>query len=267
MRVTLRAAALCLFAACGSDPPPPLGAITAMTFNVASDTVRDPIAGPNMAGQVARANPDFAALQECIDCAGFVARLPPQYALATLDVPDAVAYDTTRWVVVEDGLIILGTNDDGWGRRDAAYARFRDLATGGVVDVYSTHWCVTIRAPNDACDVARHGEYAAALLDSVAARGAAAILGGDFNVFDGFESSRAVQQLLDGGLTDALRAVSADPTPTFIGNSWAPPGRIDYLFATSPVAVSAARIDTSVPLGAGSDHRPVIATLSFDRDL
>lgn len=187
-----RAAALCLLAACGSDEPAPARPITVVTFNVAGDTLRDPIAGPTMALQVARANPDFAALQECVGCTDFVALLPPHYALAPLDGAVTIAYDASRWEPLDTGLLILGDNDDGWGRRDAVYTR-----------------------------------------------------------------------LLDGGLVDVLRAVSTDPTPTFQGNSWAPPGRIDYLFAASPLHVSSAIIDSSAPLNTGSDHRPVIATLSF----
>lgn len=84
-------------------------------------------------------------------------------------------------------------------------------------------------------------------------------LGGDFNVFDGFETGPVITRLVEGGLVDTLRTVTDEAVLTFEGNTWAPSGRIDYLFATAPLDVTAAAVATD----SASDHRPVSATLAF----
>ncbi len=236
-----------------------------MSFNVhGADTIDDPIAGPNMAAQVEAMTPDFVSLQECVECEDFVALLPARYALAGVRGGDSVAYDADRWSPTEEGYIILGSNDDGWGERRAVWVRFEPVIGGGVVDVYSTHWCATIRDTDDPCDVERHLAYGDLILDSIADRGVAAIVGGDFNVFDGFEQSEAVRHLVDGGLVDLLREVSDESVTTFQGNTWAPAGRIDYVFATARVVATAASVDESLDADAGSDHNPVATTFSFE---
>jgi endonuclease/exonuclease/phosphatase family metal-dependent hydrolase len=97
------------------------------------------------------------------------------------------------------------------------------------------------------------------MLDDITHRDAPVVLGGDLNVFDGFEDDPALRLLIDSGLVDTLREVSDADVTTFEGNTWAPAGRIDYVLATAPVDVLAA----SVAEDSASDHRPVSATLSF----
>jgi endonuclease/exonuclease/phosphatase family metal-dependent hydrolase len=267
----MRLAAPCLLAAvaasacAGEAPagPPPPTAIRALTLNVhGSEVVADPVRGPALAAEIDELRPDFAMLQECVDCALLLPHLPARYGLvAADDSPIAILYDQSAWSLTDSDVLVLGDNDDGWGRREARWAEFEPWQVDGTVRVYSTHWCVTIRTPDDACDVARQLGYGAAITDDIARRGAASIVGGDLNVFDGFEDGEVVEALRARGLVDTLREVTAEPVITFEGNDWAPAGRIDYVFATAPVDVTEAAVAaTSV-----SDHRAVTATVLLRR--
>jgi endonuclease/exonuclease/phosphatase family metal-dependent hydrolase len=125
-----------------------------------------------------------------------------------------------------------------------------------------------VRSTEDACDVDRHLDYAALVTEHIAEREVAeapVLLGGDLNVFDGFEEGPVIADLVGSGLVDVFRV--AEPTAdgtTFEGNDWAPAGRIDYVFATAPVDVLDAAIDRdAVPTGEGSDHYAVYASVEF----
>lgn len=157
----------------------------------------------------------------------------------------------------------LGDNDDGWGERVAHWARLYERSTGAPLDVYSTHFCVPIRRDDDACDEVRQLDYLAAILRHMDHRVSPAVpvvLSGDLNLFVGFADSDAIRVVLAAGLLDAFAGASPeDAGPTFLGNHWAPPGRIDYIFASAPVTLSEACL-----LGdGGSDHVALFAELAF----
>jgi hypothetical protein len=250
-------------AGCGGEPEPepvlPVPALGALSFNLhGSDTITDPIAGPALADEIAALDPDVASLQECVSCETLLDLLPVKYALVPGEEPIAILYDTSRWELLDHGTIVLGDNDDGWGRREARWAEFAD-EDGGRVFVYSTHWCVPIRNDDDPCTVDRQIEYGEEILDHVAGHGTPSVIGGDFNVFDGFEDGPVVEFLVANGLIDTLREVTAESVVTYEGSPSFPPGRIDYLFTTGPVIVTAAAVATD----SASDHRPVSATVEF----
>jgi endonuclease/exonuclease/phosphatase family metal-dependent hydrolase len=253
-----------LAAAAGCEPPPseppPLAeplTLSVVSYNVANATGD---AAELVADQLATMAPDFAAVQECGSCSSIAG----DYALIAGRAGVALLYDDDSWQRLAHGVISLGNNDDGWGERVALWGQFANRHSGGQLTIYSTHWCVPIRADDDACDDARQMEYADRLLATVPGR---AVVAGDLNVFDGFEDGEVIARLRGAGLVDAYRV--AEPSAggdTFTGNDWAPPGRIDYIFATPPVEVIDAYIDRdSLPAGAGSDHYPVFAALRFVR--
>jgi endonuclease/exonuclease/phosphatase family metal-dependent hydrolase len=255
--------------ACRTDragTPPPVGSITAVSFNVGGQhTILDPSAGAAIARQLAAAEPDFAALQECVGCRDLTARLPARLRLIGDDGAVTILYDAGRWDVADTGVLVLG-DDDGWGQREARWAGFVERGSGGRVDVYSTHWCVTIRNADDACDVQRQVAYAEQIRAHLAERRTShVIVAGDLNVFEGFEDAAALGVLLDAGLVDVFRAAGVEPRATFRGNGWAPAGRVDYVLASRTATVHAAAIGALDPTGAGSDHHPVTAALSFSR--
>lgn len=266
LHVVRLTALLLVLGACSAEPrelglEPVTDPVSAMTFNLAN-RLGEPPAGDAIAAHIADAGADFVAVQEANDGQWLVDRLPARYALT--DLPEAgvgLIYDATRWELREHGRIALGDNDDGWGPRYAAWGLFAEGGERGIA-VYSTHWCVTIRRPDDACDFARQLDYADHILD-VIDPGLPAVVAGDFNVFDDFEDGPVVSYMTEAGLIDAYRAMNptGDAT-TFIGNDWAPSGRIDYLFATEPVEVLAAEIRSTAGEDA-SDHYAVTATLAF----
>jgi exonuclease III len=259
--------AAALFAACGSDPPGasgPVGRVSLGQYNIAQ-------CGPDTCGAAAAwmagAAPDFLTLQECASCDWLIAGLAGGgYALsAPARAGIALAYDSSRWALDDAGDVLLGDDDDGWGERVARWGRFLDRSTGAALVVYSTHFCVPIRSPDDDCTEARQLDYAAALVDDLGGRtadGEPAVVGGDLNVFDGFEDGRVIAYLVEArGLIDLYRQLHPDGEAiTFEGNSWAPPGRLDYVFATAPVDVLAARIDSDAD---GSDHSPVFVVVGY----
>ncbi|HUS63718.1 MAG TPA: endonuclease/exonuclease/phosphatase family protein [Kofleriaceae bacterium] len=265
--------AVLLLVAAACEAPPDGGwngePVTArvMTLNVAGGRtlVDDLRRGENLADLLAGAGADVIALQECAPCDELAALLPPELALvAPADDGVALLHDAARWDVLDTDLVTLGDGDDGWGPRHARRARLEHRATGFVIDAYSTHYCVTIRRPDDACTVERQLHYTEQLLGEIAARHPPAVLAGDLNVFDGFARGRVIARLRSAGLTDALAAAhpdTADDAVTFHGNSWAPPGRVDYIFTPADVVVLDAAIDDSLPPGDGSDHDAVAADL------
>ncbi len=273
MRLALAATLAALVAGC---EPPPVGgwngdpvAARAMTLNVAGGRtlVDDTWRGENLAALIERAGADVVAVQECAPCDELAALLPPELQLvAPADDGIALFHDASRWDVLDTDLLTLGVDDDGWGPRHARRARLEHRETGFVIDAYSTHYCVTIRRDDDACTEARQLEYTERLLAEIASRQPPAMLAGDLNVFDGFADGRVVARLREAGLTDAFATAHPDAAGdavTFHGNSWAPPGRVDYVFTAPDVVVTGAAIDDSIPPGDGSDHDAVTADLLF----
>jgi endonuclease/exonuclease/phosphatase family metal-dependent hydrolase len=244
-----------------SDPPgpPPSSPITTATFNTAGPMIDDPVAGPAIANQLAAIQPDFAEIEEC-ECDSLLAKLPAGYALVSGSESSEVGilYASDRWEQLDHGVLQFG-DDDGWGPRLARWARMGDRNSDAEIYVYATHLCVPIRTDDDRCDTDRQLGYAKRIADDMASRAQAAVLGGDLNVFDGFEHGPVISYLRDAGLVDTLRAITPDDVSTFEGNDWAPPGRIDYVFASQPVTVLAATVATDF----ASDHRAVSATLLF----
>jgi endonuclease/exonuclease/phosphatase (EEP) superfamily protein YafD len=237
----------------------PAGAVTLVTYNLAQ--IADGSAAAEAAAGLADARPDFLALEECVGCDAWLAS---DFAVTAPRAGVALGYDGSRWSISEAGILSLGVNDDGWGERVAAWGLFSSPDDSESIYVYATHWCVTIRTPDDACTVDRQVEYATALMAHLEDRSLPhlpVLIAGDFNVFDGFEAGRVISYLEEHGLTDLYRVANPEAEgTTFVGNSWAPPGRLDYIFATAPVDVVDARVD---PAADASDHFPVIATVEF----
>jgi endonuclease/exonuclease/phosphatase family metal-dependent hydrolase len=240
--------------------------LTTMTYNLANASGQTQ---ENLAGHIASIAPDFVAVQECGDCEELIGRLPSRYALSASPRSGVTTvYDSSTWKSTDEDFFRLGLNDDGWGERVLQWARFEHLDTGHCVNVFSTHWCVSVRSPDDACNVERQLAYTSdtlSILDSHSSERAPAILAGDFNVFDDFENGRVVEELA-GSLRDVYRAhMPAGDATTFQGNEWAPAGRIDYIFASEPVEVLDSYIDKETLEGkAASDHYPVIGQLRFE---
>ncbi|MCA9677223.1 MAG: endonuclease/exonuclease/phosphatase family protein [Myxococcales bacterium] len=242
-------------------PAQPIASLTVTTFNVAGDAaLADPRVARAITVELVGLAPDVALLQECAACERVLATLPAPYALFHRAGSElAFVYDASRWDVVADGALRLGNDDDGWGRREARWIELLSRDDDAPVVAYSTHFCVPIRSADDPCDTDRQLAYARRVVAQLGRRDVPVVLGGDLNVFDGFAAGPVVAALEAGGLVDPLRAVDAAATATFEGNAWAPPGRLDYLFATPPVEVLAASIATA----SASDHLPVTATLAF----
>lgn len=241
----------------------PSSPLVAVSYNLANLTgaQREPLVA-----QLRELSPDFAALQECADCGELVSALGERYRMAAnASHGVAILYDESRWGLGATGELELGENDDGWGRRIARWARFADLESGASLYVYSTHWCVPIRSPDDRCDEARQLEYADTIIRDIFEHDKTpAVFAGDLNVFEDFERGEVVRSLIDAGLVDVFREAKPEADGTTFFGEGAPSGRLDYIFATPAVEVSSAFIDRdAVPEGEGSDHHAVVGEVAF----
>ncbi len=255
--------------ACSGDDGPPEGPrpqseVRILEYNTKGHRTlgSEPMLSANIAAQVAQIAPALIAFSECAPCQALVDQLPG-YDLVTGDRAGVTAaYDGSLWRAGEHGFLTLGGNDDGWGERVALWVEFEEIASGAPLLFYSTHWCVTVRRPDDACDAARHVEYAQRILDDAAQRAAEAtptVVAGDLNASEGRGGDVAPAAFAEAGYVDALRAIQPDgEIVTLDGGE-----RVDYIFASAPVAVVDAYVDESVPFELASDHRPVIAMFAF----
>jgi endonuclease/exonuclease/phosphatase family metal-dependent hydrolase len=245
-------------------PPAQPVATSVMTYNTYS--LPEGSEREQVALHVGRAHPDFVATQECGDCAWLVEQVPAYSWIASPRIEVSLLYLAARWTLLDQGQILLGDNDDGWGPRYAVFGRFVD-GDGAPVDVYSTHFCVTVRRENDACDADRQLEYVDKIISHLSQRPdpeVPFVVAGDLNVFDGFEHGVVIQRFREAGLADAYRV--ANPVgdgETFEGSSWAPAGRIDYIFTSQPVLVTSGAVIDDDAEALGSDHDPVQVEVSL----
>jgi endonuclease/exonuclease/phosphatase family metal-dependent hydrolase len=266
-----------LLIGCGGEEDiervPPVGNITAGAYNVQGGTILSP-GNPKLASiaaQIAALAPTVLGVSECTDCELLLDNLPDRYDLvAPARAGVSAFYDASRWRLDGQAFITLGENDDGFGERVALRAELTELGSGGRLLFYSTHWCVVSAHTDDACDVDRLAEYADAVVADIRqhGNGGASLLAGDLNVIDGEEDVQAddavLERLGESGLVDVARVIDpAGELHTYHANGQARAFRLDYIFASDPVEVLGAGIDQTVPVGAGSDHFPVIATVRF----
>jgi endonuclease/exonuclease/phosphatase family metal-dependent hydrolase len=254
-------------AGCGltgdSGPPPRPGEpVRVVEYNVKAVVTFDvePDRSERIAAQVAGFAPALMAFSECAPCAQLIDQMPGTHALVTGDRDGvAAAYDPSLWRAGDHGFLTLGGNDDGWGERVALWVELEEIATGAPILFYSTHWCVSHRRPDDACDLDRQLEYAHKIIDHAAgrARSIPVIVAGDFNVREGPESDAIIGAFVEAGFVDTLRAVHPTGDLITLDGGF----RVDYVLASDPVDVLDAFVDQTVPFQLGSDHWPVVSTV------
>ncbi len=259
-----------LIAGCTDSPPnniysPQLAATAVASFNLAnlaSIGARD-----EATRLITSHNAEIIAVQECRDCVSWVKELGIDYVLAGPETPGGVGiiFDSARFESIDGGQLLLGDNDDGWGERYARWELLSDIGSSDELLIYSTHFCVPIRTDTDRCTPARQLDYLDKILDHREFGFHSAlptIIAGDFNAFGGFAASDIVATIKGNGYIETYQQAGSTPAPpTFQGNDWAPPGRIDFIFATTPATVIAASITT--PIDTDLDHAMVSATVSF----
>ena len=247
------------------EGPRPESAVRVLEYNTKAHRTlgSQPELSANIAAQIIDNAPALIAFSECAPCQALVDQLPG-YRLATGDRAGVTAaYDPALWRAGDSGFLTLGGNDDGWGERVALWVELEEAASGAPLLFYSTHWCVTVRNPDDACDDALHLDYARRILDDADQRAAPStpvVIAGDLNAFEGRRGGDAVASAFAAaGYIDALRTIQPEGTIVTLDGG----ERVDYVFASSPVDVVDAYVDESVPHDLASDHRPVIATFAF----
>ncbi len=257
-------------AACGSSAatddgprPRPQSAVQVVEYNALAQVTlgSEPERSGVIAARMTEIAPDIIGFSECSGCQALIDQMPDNYALVTEDRAGVTAaYDRSLWRVSDHGFFTLGVNDDGWGERVALWVELEEIASGAPLLFYSMHWCVTDRTPDDACDLARHLEYADRVIVDTRRRSAAlpTIVTGDLNAPETTEEA-VPRAFTEAGYVDAVRAVQ--PTGAIVTHVYG--GRVDYVFASSPAEVVEAYVDESLPFEVASDHFPVVATFEF----
>jgi endonuclease/exonuclease/phosphatase family metal-dependent hydrolase len=215
----------------------------------------------NIFAHIDSVSPDLLGTQELDGHADWlISSLSSPYALAGgQEHGVGILYRTDLWTLDDTGTSNL-TEMDEWGQRIVRWAHLIHKDTNQGVYFFNTHFCVCSKEmlEGSARTVAQSIHERVHSADPV-------VLTGDFNVFDGFENSLAVQFFKGGSdspisLLDSYRV----PHPEGAVSTYGAAGKIDYVFVTQDLTVNAATIeDTAVPDGQGSDHDAVTATLSY----
>jgi len=261
---------LVALSACAEDPerlagPRPQAPVRVMEYNARGHTTlgSDPARGGRVAALVSEVAPALIGLSECEPCQQLFDQMDASYELVTDGrVGVTAAYDPSLWRANDHGFLTLGQNDDGWGERVALWVEMEELASGAPLLLYSTHWCVPTRNPDDGCDLARHLEYAEQILKDARERasdGVPVLITGDFNVVEDRDEDEVLRAFAGAGYVDALRAIHPDEEIITLDGGF----RVDYVYGLQPVEVIEAYVDDSIPFDLGSDHWPIISTLEF----
>lgn len=291
-RLALVAIATSSFAACGGDDAPREVSLKAMTFNVLCSFCKPAEYGawadrvPAFADILERHDPDLFGLQELTFPAevdqilalksGYAAvylRNVPSGPLNLDDYPDAtIFYRTSRFELRDQGNFWLSpTPDEPWSTgfaegaqlpRLVTWAKLRELGSGRDLLFVTTHF--DNNAPSQ-------DKSAPLLLERTAAAAGTlpTIVVGDFN---SEPTTSAYQTLVSGAyrltnVFDLAQTWSVDtnqqPAPDYDLDS-----RIDHLFVAGDGAWQSEQwtVDLHVygdPARYPSDHRPMIATLTF----
>ncbi len=247
----------------GEPRPRPQSAVRVVEYNALAQVTlgSEPERSALIADRLSEIAPAIIGFSECEGCQGLIDQMPENYELVTeARAGVTAAYDRSLWRVSDHGFFTLGVNHDGWGERVALWVELEEIASGAPLLFYSMHWCVTDRGPDDACDLARHLEYADRVIADSRRRSASLpiVVTGDLNAPETSEGAVA-RAFTDAGYVDAVRAVQ--PSGAIVTHVYG--GRVDYVFGSSPVEVVEAYVDDSLPFELASDHWPVVATFEF----
>lgn len=244
--------------ATGGGDGGPTATLLAMSYNLYgwNALTQNPWKGENIVEQIRGYSPDILGFQEAENKAGdLAASLGDTHSVAgTPSAGVALLYRSSVLTLDESGSGNL-TEQDQWGQRVYHFAHYKEKTTGRGFYHFNTHFCV--------CSADQLLGSAKTIVDAIVARKSISdpvILTGDFNVFDGFENSKAVQYFKGGlgsplTLVDSFRAVHPDDNGATFGAA----GKIDYVFLSSALTATEAGIDRTMPDGQGSDHYPIWA--------
>jgi len=217
--------------------------------------IQNPWKAENMYKAIRMSKPDLLGAQEVENKAGEVAaNIGEDYRVAgDSSAGHAIIYRNSAFTLDEWGVEDLEEQDQ-WGRRTMEWAQFTLKKYNLQIDHFNTHLCV--------CSADDLLKSAKTIADSIAALrrpSSLVILTGDFNVFDGFEHSKAIQYLTGQlGSTpvlmmDTFRKVNNDSVD---GTTFPGAGKIDYILTEVDFAVTDAWIDRH-NYGEASDHLPI----------
>jgi endonuclease/exonuclease/phosphatase family metal-dependent hydrolase len=182
------------------------------------------------------------------------------FAVAAAHAGHAIFYRSQLFVVEAEGFFDIDEQDQ-WGLRRLAWARFRNKANGESFLHFNSHWCVCGEASlfSTARSVAQWIQSVRSQQDDLPA-----MLTGDFNVFANCENSKAIRYLkgetVAGHTSPVVFFDAHDGQGATFGGC-----KIDYVLLTGPWKVTRSIIDRDHRQGAiGSDHDSLYAQVVLD---
>jgi len=223
--------------------------------------IQNPWKAENMYKAIRASNPDLMGAQEVEDRAGQVASaIGSDYRVAgTSSAGHSIIYRDSVLQFEGWGVENLAEQDQ-WGQRTVEWAKFTHKISGRQVDHFNTHLCVC-----DANKLLLSVKTIASKIASIGRPGSLKLLTGDFNVFDGYEHSKAIQYLtgqLESSpviMKDTFRQVNDDSVD---GTTFPGAGKLDYILTGVENEVSNAWIDRTW-YGEASDHLPISAVVNL----
>jgi len=242
---------------CGDHPTPsPGNTFRAMSYNMYgwNALIQNPWKAENMYKAIRATNPDILGGQETENLAEQVAgNIGSDYHVASTTAGHAIIYKSSVFLLTGQGIVDINEADQ-WGPRKLEYAHFTHISSSTHVDWFNTHLCVC-----DKDKLLLSAKTVAAAIAQHRRNGARVVLTGDFNVFDGYENSKAITYLKGQGLQDTFRVAN----PSGDGTTFPGAGKIDYIMTDQGAGVADAWIDRTWYGGEASDHWPVSAVINL----
>merc|ERR1719431_902680 len=242
-----------------ANPGGELDSIRVMSYNLYGWNAlqQNPWKAENIYKAIRATNPDLLGTQEIENLAAMVAsNIGDDYMVAggAGSAGHAILYRSSVFSLDGTGVAPL-FEEDQWGPRTVEWVQLTHRLSGQQVDHFNTHLCV--------CNADQLLGSATTILDVMTNNrrpGSRILLTGDFNVFDGFENSKAIKFLKDvGQMEDTFRAFNTNGED---GTTFPGAGKIDYILTEDGVGVKNAWIDHTY-YGEASDHLPVAAVVDL----
>lgn len=216
----------------------------------------------NIFGKMRDYAPDLMGCQEVEGHAAWISSSTVDsskgaFAVVAAHAGHAIFYRSQLFDVEAEGYFDIAEQDQ-WGLRRLAWARFRNKATGENFLHFNSHWCVCGEE-----SLFRTARSVAQWVHSVRSQqdNLPAILTGDFNVFGNCDNSLAIRYLKG-------ETVNGHTSPVVFSDAHEGQGatfggcKIDYVLLSGPWKVTRSNIDRDHRQGAiGSDHDSLYAQL------
>jgi endonuclease/exonuclease/phosphatase family metal-dependent hydrolase len=230
------------------------------------DTKKNPPPIVRMTNYINEHNFDFIATQENdYSLLDGIYKLDKKYKLAGNREDATIFYDSSRWAIVENRQKKIAMTPDGGGQRAAVFSQFKNLKTGEIIALATTHLCIAWGGHADCTggQIAAHSKDARTISEFLenysASEKIPTFVTGDFNTMQ--DNLNQAQILESTFVNYGLAAIKSNGTfigPTF-GNAV-----IDFVYFRK-ASLKNAVLYTQAQ-GNPSDHSAIDSTFQIGVD-